>query len=178
MQNLPSWIPSPRSWVNAIALILFIIALQYAIAYLWVLVATVIELPPKVMFLLSVIIQLCPILLLAFIHHWLHRVLDTFFPESRLPETETVQGLFPGLMSWWEGLYGWLANHLSELIAFSIVWIFLPFPDGLNLLTLPKNEISPLLTMPIFLIVRVIFAAYLYQFEYLVHQRLIATGRE
>jgi hypothetical protein len=89
IQNWPTWIPAPRSWFNAIALILLMTGLQLAIAHLWVIIISLLTpLPPKAGILLSVIAQLCPIVVIAFIHNWLHRFLDIFFPESQLPEID------------------------------------------------------------------------------------------
>lgn len=181
MQNWPSWIPTLRFWVNAIALILLIIGLQYAIAYLGMIIFMLIHLLPRVifiklMYLFSLVAQLCPIIVVAFVHHWLHRFLDTFFPESRLPETELAPGVFPSLLSWWEGLYGLSVNIFSTVIAFGILGLFLPSPDLFNLFNLFKNEVTHLPTISIF--IKVIIAAYLYQFEYLVHQHLIAAARQ
>ncbi|MEH1844787.1 MAG: hypothetical protein V7L25_07215 [Nostoc sp.] len=180
MRNWPSWIPTPRFWVNAIALILLMIGLQYAIAYFWSIISILINFLPqsisvKFLYLLTLLAQLLPIVVVALVHHWLHRFLDSFFPESQLPQTEPTTGVFPGLISWWEGLYGWLVNILSLIIAFGIIMLFLPSPDLLNLFSLFKIQAQPLLIVQT--IIRVIIAAYLYQFEYLVHQRLIAAGR-
>ncbi len=181
MQNWPSWIPTPRFWVNAIALILLIIGLQHAIAYLGMIIFMLINLLPRLIFikliyLFSLVAQLSPIILVAFVHHWLHRFLDNFFPESRVTEIESAPGVFPSLLSWWEGLYGWSVNILSAVIAFGILGLFSPSPDLFNLLTLFKNEAPPLLTISN--LIQVIIAAYLYQFEYLVHQHLIAAARQ
>jgi hypothetical protein len=182
MQNLPAWIPTPRAWLNGFALVLLMTALQYGISYLWLLLSFLFPfLPdlPKLLFPLSVFFQLLPIFLIAFLHHWLHRALDQFFPESRIPGTEGVQGFFPGLMSWWEGLFGWLVNSLSSLIAFSLIWFLVPFPTTINLwFTIANSEILPLLREPLFVFAQFMTAAYLYQFEYLVHRHLMTTGRD
>ncbi|MDZ8183480.1 MAG: hypothetical protein RMX96_01275 [Nostoc sp. ChiSLP02] len=181
MQNWPSWIPTPRFWVNAIALILLINGLQHAFAYLGIIIILLINFLPKFIFvkliyLFSLVAQLSPIPAVAFVHHWLHRFLDRFFPESRIPETESAPGVFPGLISWWEGLYGWLVNILSTVIVFGILGLFLPSPDLFHFLNFFKAEGPPVLTIST--LFEVIIAAYLYQFEYLVHQHLIAAARQ
>ncbi len=181
MQSWPSWIPTPRFWVNAIALILLMIGFQYAIVYLWVIISILAHLLPqpifvKLAYLFSLLAQLFPIVLLAFVHHWLHRFLDSFFPESRLPETELATGVFPSFISWWSGLYGWVVNILSSVIAFGLIMLFSPSPDLLSVFTLFKTQGQSLLIVPT--LIRVLIAAYLYQFQYLVHQRLIAAGRQ
>lgn len=133
---------------------------------------------PKLLFPLSIFFQLLPIFLIAFLHHLLHRALDQFFPESRIPGTEGIRGFFPGLMSWWKGLFGWLVNSLSSLIAFSLIWFLVPFPKTFNLpFIISTSEILPLLREPLFVLTQFITATCLYQFEYLVHRHLMTIGR-
>jgi hypothetical protein len=176
--QLPEWIPAPRAWVNAVALIMLMIAWQYAIAYLYENVGlrmnSMIHLPWKVWCVLILLGLLSPILLVAFLHHWLHRLLDNFFPESKLPETQTVPETFPGVMSWWQGLYGWLVDILSTVIAFTLVVLFLPDNSMYYFLKLFSTEAIHWYTIPI--IIKVVIAACFYQFEYVLHQRLIAAA--
>lgn len=182
MQNLPNWIPTPRAWLNGFALVLLMTALQYGISYLWLLLSFLFPfLPdlPKLLVPLSVFFQVLPIFLIAFLHHWLHRALDQLFPESRIPGTEEIQGFFPSLMSWWEGLFGWLVNSLSSLIAFSLIWFLVPFPATINFGAIAANsDVLPFLRQPLFVFAQFIAATYLYQFEYLVHRHLMMTGRD
>jgi hypothetical protein len=175
----PSWIPAPRAWISAVALILLMLVWQHAIAYLWVIISLLINwwvhLPPKFWYLLSLFASLSPIFLVAFLHHWLHKLMDNFFPETRLPETETVPGVFPGVMSWWQGLYGWLVNVLATTIAYSIIALFSPQTELFNILSWFTQRTVHLHTATI--IIQIIIAAGLYQFEYVVHQRLIRAAR-
>ena len=81
---------------------------------------------------------------------------------------------FPGLMSWWEGLYGWLAIALMMIISTVIgIIIFSPgyYWSEMNDWWLGmKNFFNPLM------FIRLVCVTYLYQFEYLVRQHLIAVG--
>ncbi len=179
MQNLPVWIPYPRCWVNAIALILLMIGLQYALIPLWDILLLIIKYWYNVLYLFYLLSIVITISTVTFLHHWLHRFLDSFFPETRIPATDGEPGFFPNLFSWWQGLYGFLVNNLSTSIVICLIGIFLPkpdIPDAFNLLALTKFEIDTLTIIQI--ILQVIVAAYLYQIEYLVHQRLMAAGRE
>ncbi|BAZ10519.1 hypothetical protein NIES4071_23410 [Calothrix sp. NIES-4071] len=177
--QLPSLIPGARAWVNAVGLILLLLAWQYVLTQLYEHVILLINwrhISPKVWYVLLLLAFLSPIAVVAFAHHWMHRLLDNFFPESKLPETETVPGTFPGIMSWWQGLFGWVAKLISSAIAYTTLALFLSdnalsyyflkfFTDGWNVWRV----------VPI--IIQIIIAAFLYQFEYSVNQRLIAAAR-
>lgn len=172
-----SWFPLPRSWVNAIALVLLMAGFQHLSSYLWWLISWIITFFPKFIYLVYLIITFSPILLIAIVHHWLHQLLDQFFPESRLSVPETNQSLFPGLLSWWEGLYGWLVNHLSTILSWAILGVFLPFSHNASVMQFSPWSLSNLMgqAQPLFslsLLIQIIFAALFYQFEFKVQQRL------
>jgi hypothetical protein len=130
------------------------------------------------------LISIFPILLISFLHHWLHQFLDNFFPESKIPGEDEVKGLFPNLFSWWQGVYGWLVINLSITIAIYILGIFLPSTQllsaqapSVDILTAKVyNAFAAGFSIPK-LIIQIIVAAYLYQLEFLIQQRLIAAGR-
>ncbi|MBD0265136.1 MAG: hypothetical protein ICV78_21160 [Tolypothrix sp. Co-bin9] len=174
------WFPLPRAWVNAIALILLMIAWRYVLGYIWenigLRINSLINIPWKVSYILLLFSLVSPIFVVAFAHHWSHRLLDNYFPESRLPETETVSGVFPGVMSWWQGLYGWLVSTLSTAIAYTLIALFLPEQAIFYFLKFFIIEATRWQTIPI--IIQIIIAACLYQFEYVVYQRLIAAARQ
>jgi hypothetical protein len=181
MQNW-SWIPVPRSWVIAIAVILTMAGFQHLLGYLWWLISWLITIFPRFIYIIYLLITISPIVLLASLHHWLHQLLDQLFPESRLPNQETATGGFPGLMSWWEGLYGWLVNHLSMIFSWAVLGIFLPLPSTTSILQFSPWSLTNLLNQvkPFFIItllLQIIFAAFFYQFEYNVQQHLIVSGR-
>ncbi|MBK5648469.1 MAG: hypothetical protein I4N51_16460 [Acinetobacter sp.] len=177
--QLPSLIPGARAWVNAVGLILLLLAWQYVLTQIYEHIILVINwryISPKVLYVLLLLAFLSPIAVVAFAHHWMHRLLDNFFPESKLPETETVPGTFPGIISWWQGLFGWIAKLISSAIAYTTLALFLSenalayyflkfFTAGWDI-----GRVVPIL-------IQIIIAAFLYQFEYAVNQRLIAAAR-
>ena len=123
---------------------------------------------------LYLLIILAPIAIIAIAHHILHFCLDLFFPDIQTPEMSVRKYWFPGLMSWWEGLYGWLAIVLTMIISTVIgVIIFSPnyYLSQMSDWWLGmKNFFNPLM------FIRLVCVAYLYQFEHLVRQHLIAVG--
>ncbi len=175
MQNWPRWIPTPRSWLNAIALILLVIGLRYALIAIFMIFAVITQPPAKYGYLFSLIVQLSPILIVSITHHWLHRFLDNFFPDTRVSERVTQQGLFPDLISWWEGFYGWFVSSLSDMIILCIFGFFSPETEVFNFFTLSQFQLETQQIIP--MIIRVIIVAYLYNLQYLVHQHLMAAGR-
>ncbi len=101
--QLPSLIPGARAWVNALGLILLLLAWQYVLTSIYEHIILLINwrhVPARVWYVLLLLALLSPIAVVAFAHHWMHRLSDNFFPESKLPDTETVPGTFPGIMSW------------------------------------------------------------------------------
>jgi hypothetical protein len=177
--QLPTLIPGARAWVNAIGLVLLILAWQYVLGQIYQHILSIIDwrrINPKIWYILLLMALLSPIVVVAFAHHWVHKLLDSFFPESKLPDTEIVPGTFPGIMSWWQGLFGWVVEMISSAIAFICLAIFLAdqdllyffvnfFRQGLNVQRV---------TITVF---EIIIAAFLYQFEFAVNQRLIIAAR-
>lgn len=181
MNNWPTWIPNPGSWINAILLTLLMGAFAFSINltgqlgyFLQRNLSSGLGLSFGVLAILS------PILVIAVAHHLLHLVLDRFFPGTQSPEMGRTEGLFPGLISWWEGLYGWLVIVLSIVLSIAIVGVFFPSDSsGYALLHYMQMLFSwhrseYILSGPT--IGRTIVAAYLYQFEHLVRCRLRAVG--
>jgi hypothetical protein len=129
---------------------------------------------PKLGVWVFIFASLSPILLIAFVHHWLHQFMDTYYPNTQSPEMSGTQGFFPGLMSWWEGLYGWLVISLAGLLSSIILVIFLPPPNVLSDLRYFWTQTVNLFSVSTLL--RLVISAYLYQFEYLVRQHLMTVG--
>ncbi len=189
MANSPRWVPSPqlpslipglRAWVNGLALIFLLLVWQYILTSLYEHVVLIINwsrLPAKFWYVTLLLALLSPIAVIAFAHHWLHRLLDNFFPESKLPDTETVPGTFPGVMSWWQGFFGWSVKTISAAIAYSILALFLS-EDAIfyYFLRFFTNRVTGWQIIPI--VIQIIIAACLYQFEYVVYQRLITAARK
>ncbi|WP_421658023.1 hypothetical protein [Leptothermofonsia sp. ETS-13] len=179
MQN---WFPLPRSWVIAIVVVLLMAGCQHLSGYLWWLISWLINFFPKFIYIFYLLITFSPIVLIAFLHHWLHQLLDQFFPESQLPGSEPVQGSFPSLISWWEGFYSWVVNHLSAILSWALLGLFLPFPTQVSIMQFSPWSLSYLLNrgQPLWLVslsLQIVFAAYFYEFEYAVQRRWV-MGRE
>jgi hypothetical protein len=132
------------------------------------------ETSPKLRFLLYFAALLSPILVIAVTHHLLHIILDRYAPSSRSPGMSQTEGLVPSLMSWWEGFYGWMAIALAVVVSSMIQVISLASFNSLYDLLAWWDELRDLFTLPT--LYRVITAAYLYQFEYLVRHHLMAVG--
>ncbi|MBD2683178.1 MULTISPECIES: hypothetical protein [Nostoc] len=171
----PLWFPYPSSWLKALILALFLRVIifvidstskvGYRIAYF------VNSLELFVMF--TILLILSPIIIISFTHHCLHLLLSRFISEIQAPEIGKTQGFFPGIMSWWEGLYAWLVIVISTLIAIFFCTIFLPssnitYSQSLEYYGNFHNKI-----IGIFGFFYIFAAALVYQIEYLVRQRII-----
>ncbi|MDZ8108922.1 MAG: hypothetical protein RM338_25315 [Nostoc sp. DedQUE12a] len=173
----PLWFPYPSSWLKALILALFLRVIifvidstgkvGYRIAYF------VNSLELFVMF--TILLILSPIIIISFTHHCLHLLLSRFISEIQAPEIGKTQGFFPGIMSWWEGLYAWLVIVISTLIAIFFCTIFLPssnitYTQSLEYYRNFHNKI-----IVIFGFFYIFAAALVYQIEYLVRQRIISA---
>ena len=194
------------SWLiyfMAVAISLIIAALpqfiQYIISGIFSLVLSILG---HLVNLISPLVLLLPIPIIAFAHHYLYSLLDRYYPDIASAERGRITGYFPGLVSWWHGLYGLLVIILAMLISDSVlsIWPWLSF-NSVNCGFLSISDISDIevfaggrvgiwvqialmiLVQPIYspvmrLVIWVIAAAYLYQFESKVRQHLIATASE
>ena len=129
-----------------------------------------------------------PIVVVAFAHHYLNLLLERYFPEISLPEMPKVEGFIPGFLSWWEGIYGLVVIILSYLASDTVLTIIPFFNQDIS--SLDFAMMNPLYTWfniafqlykPIYnpiarLLIWVITAAYLYQFEARFRQYLISVG--
>ena len=186
MKNWPVWIPYPGSWLSALFLLLLGSGLTYAAAWLLHLGTALGQISPRLATLVWFLAMLSPIALIAIAHHFLHLLLDRFFPDTQLLEVGKTEGPLPSLMSWWEGLYGWLILVLAPLITMGILGTFFfsstSFASELHKALKILTEIFSswdnarhILRLPTLLWIAI--AAYLYQFQHLAHQRLMALGR-
>jgi hypothetical protein len=173
MRNWPSWIPDPNAWTSAILLILLMRGLAVVLRAIVQMGDFLIHPSPKLGFFLWMFASLSPILLIAVVHHWLYRFLDHYSPTTRSPEMVGTEGFFPSLMSWWEGLYGWMVLALSALASNALLIIVLPTPKVIYNIYQFWAQTGNLLTVSTLL--QVIAAAYLYHFEYLVRQHLLSV---
>lgn len=175
MNKWPAWIPNPNAWMSAILLILLARGLAVVIRIIFQMGGSLMEVSPKLKILLYFAALLSPILVVTLTHHWLHVFLDRFYPNTVSPEIGRTQGLLPSLMSWWEGLYGWMALSLAFLVSnFILAMLFSPSFKSLYGMLEWWDELRDLFT--VYTLVRVITAAYIYQFEHLVRHHLMSVG--
>lgn len=129
-----------------------------------------------------------PIVVVAFAHHYLNLLLERYFPEISLPEMPKVEGFIPSFLSWWEGIYGLAVIILSYLVSDTVLTIIPFFNQDISPLDFATMnrlyiwfDIALQLYKPIYtpiarLLIWVITAAYLYQFEARFRQYLISVG--
>jgi hypothetical protein len=177
MRNWPTWLPTPKAWVSAIGIIVLMNAVQHLEGYLWTILLPIIETFPSTIYILSLVGPMLPILVVSFVHHWVGQSLDTYFPESRIAGEAPIHGIFPGLLSWWKGLYGLIVIYFSLFLMIIVLGIFTPFPDYSRALSFANSGIEPELSRIFPIVIRTTIAAYLYYFEYLVHLKIAADAR-
>jgi hypothetical protein len=173
----PVWFPYPSSWFKSFILALlfrvitFVVQntgkIGFKIAYF--------AKSPELLVIFFVIATLSPILVITFTHHLFHLLLRRFFPEFQAPEMSEIQGFSPRIISYWEGLYGWLVTVISSLIAIMVTTISLPlfnlsYENPVEL----YNEFEQNVIL-IFGCTWISVGAVIYQIEFLFKRRLIAV---
>ncbi|MCJ8282775.1 MAG: hypothetical protein MJK14_23935 [Rivularia sp. ALOHA_DT_140] len=179
--RLPYWLPNVRSWFNAVALILLMIGIGYLMDYAADIISILVNKAPWLLGTFLFLLFAFPIITIAFLHHWLHTFLDVFFPDSRFPEDELQAGWFPSIFSWWEAVFGWTSYVLASVFVLFFLGIFSSYSNLFHLLSVWGQNLSTYdfsLPSARFTILQIIVAACLYQLEYLVRQRLVATSRQ
>ncbi|BAZ05164.1 hypothetical protein [Calothrix sp. NIES-3974] len=180
MRNSITWFPYPRSWVNAIALLAIFFGLQYAINPLLQIMQWISVFWPNVWSIFYLIILLTPIIIIAFLHHWFHKILDQFVPDTRVVEVDGQSTIFPNLFSWWQGIYGLFVGAFAYIFALAVIGFIFSFGD---IMAAIQNQIArptPITLNPIDItqfIIRIVCIAYLYHIEFLVQQQLINSSR-
>jgi hypothetical protein len=177
MRTLPSWIPNFNAWMSAILLLLILRFIKFALREFLEYTGY------KIMQLLSfnsnlalhLLIILSPIIVIAIAHNLLHIALDLFLPDIQTPEMSTRKHWFPGLMSWWEGLYGWLAITITMIV--STILLIMIFSPAYYLSEISLWWYGNLKLFSPLILIQLVNIAYLYQFEQLVRQHLISVGR-
>ncbi|MEP0855976.1 hypothetical protein [Trichocoleus sp. DQ-U1] len=171
-----AWFPYPSSWLKAFVLILLmsgltaIVRMTNTVGYV---TARIVD-SPSLFSVFGILALLSPIAAIAFAHHFLHLFINQFFPSIQAPEVGKIQGLRPGLLSWWEGLYGWLAIVLATLITLILFIFFLPlFNLSYNTLYVNNNRWSETI-QAIIAVFWISSAAFIYQIDFLMKQRLIS----
>ena len=149
--------------------------------------------------LISPFILLLPIPIIAFAHHYLYFLLDRFYPDLDVTERGRITGYFPGIVSWWHGLFALVVVIFAMLVSDSVLSILpLLIRNTADCFTSQISDINAyattrvefwvqialnILRQPIYspflrLIIWVVTAAYMYQFEFMFKQHLIATNGE
>ena len=176
MRNLPDWIPNFNAWMSAILLLLLVRGIKFVLraAFTRVNYDLLNLFSHKSYALLYLLVLLSPILAIAIAHNLLHLFLDRYVPDVQTPEVPVSRSVFPGLMSWWEGLYGWLAIAITTIASTAILLVLFSPHYYLSEINSWWLGTSSFFNPMVF--IRLVCAAYLYQFEHLVRQHLIAVG--
>ncbi|MEH1950198.1 MAG: hypothetical protein V7K77_25060 [Nostoc sp.] len=176
----PLWFPYPSSWLKALILTLFLRVIIFIVQNTGKLGYDIIYFvhSPELFFIFTILLILSPIPIISLTHHCLHLLISRFISEIQAPEIGRAQGLLPGIMSWWEGLYAWLVIVISILIAavFSIILIPLFYPSynrQIEYYTQIQN-INNNIGL-IFGLFYISVSALIYQIEYLVRYRIISA---
>ena len=178
-QNWPVWIPNLNALMSAVLLVLLIEGIKFFLEYIFPFEGLLIILPPNLKLILYAATLLSPIIVVAIAHHWLNLVLDRFFPNITTSEMGKAEGILPGLISWWEGLYGCMAIYFSNIVIL-LVEIILN-PDAINSEFYLMHDllawwdiIIGWFTIPN--LVRLVTIAYLYQFDNVYRNHLMSLG--
>lgn len=173
----PSWLPYPSCWLKSFVLMLFLRTIMFVgenLVRFGYNFGRFIN-SPELFAIFAILALLSPIVIISVTHHYLHLLLGRFIAEIQAPEVGDVKGLVPKLMSWWEGLYGWLVITLSTLMAFLLCTFILPifnlsYTEPLETYTKFQEQI-----IVVFGILWLIIGALIYQIDYLVKGRLISV---
>jgi hypothetical protein len=169
----PKWFPYPSSWLNALLLGLLAgmnICVARAVFMTGARLAYMTN-NPDLLIPLVCLTLLSPIGAIAIVHHIIHLFLSRYAPKLQAPEIGNVTGVFPRLMSWWEGIWGCAAIAIATIGTLLIGWFIQPM-FNINYQALIQNSdverFGAALT-----IIWLTISAYLYQCFYLVEQRII-----
>jgi hypothetical protein len=174
----PVWFPYPTSWLKSIFIAFLlgiigrIIVLSGNIGYKIASWAN----SPSLFIIVSILILISPVFIITFIHHIFHILIKKLFPKIQSPEMRNVEGFIPGIISFWEGLYGWLVIWLSSLIAFFLTILTMPMSriELYNLSRYYSNYEQTLTT--VFGVIWIITGALIYQVDFLVKKRLLSIS--
>lgn len=181
LQNFywPLWFPYPSSWLKALIMTLFMRVIIFIVKNTGKLGYDIIYFvhSPELFLIFTILLILSPIPIISLTHHCLHLLISRFISEIQAPEIGRTQGLLPGIMSWWEGLYGWLVIAISTLISFLFYIIIIPlfnpnYDRQVEYYTQVENINNVILMFGLFYISA---GALIYQIEYLVRHRIISA---
>jgi hypothetical protein len=171
------WIPYPTSWLKAFILAVILPVVTYLIGVQDRTGSSIVYISKSINILIisGLISLLSPIAIISFIHHFFHLFVGNLIPSIQAPEVGKVKGFTPKLISWWEGLYGWLVIVLSTLIASCLIFIFVPESIVFESRIYHQVSTANQLITSAFATLWTINAALLYQFEYLFKRHLIKS---
>ncbi len=148
----------PTALVSAVLLYVLLAVLGAVVASIvpWLLEFG--EEHPRLAALIWLGLLLSPVYAVAVGHHVVHAVLDGVDPARR----KHARGLFPGVPSWWAGVYGWLVTVMSTLVAaFLMSALFPPRSLFASLASMVPHDASVTVHTAIW----IACATLLYQFE-------------
>ncbi|BAY14771.1 hypothetical protein NIES21_05290 [Anabaenopsis circularis NIES-21] len=172
------WFPYPTSWLKALTLAIFLRVIIFVVEKAGKISYYIIDFTKSIELsvILCILIILSPILLIAFTHHFLHLFISHFLSKIQAPEVGKMQGLLPGLISCWEGLYGWLVIIISGLIAVLCFTFFMPvFNISYNQAIVDYTEYQRNIITGLFGTFYISTASAIYHIEYLVKCRYISV---
>ncbi|WP_353930727.1 hypothetical protein WJM97_21060 [Okeanomitos corallinicola TIOX110] len=176
----PIWFPYPNSWLKALFIALFLRVIAFVFTNTGELGFKIASFTnsPELLIIFSILAVISPIFVITFTHHIFHVIIGKFFPSIQAPEIGKTQVFMPGIVSIWEGLYGWMAIVLSTLISFLFIIIFFPI-SNLNLYQSVEfyTEFQETITV-IFGSIWIITVALLYQIDFLFKRRLLFVSLE
>lgn len=172
----PAWFPYPSSWLYALVLgLLFFCTIAF-----WVRVGITLGISPgdanDIALALTILPPglLSPILTVAVVHHLLG------FITSQIPGLQSSEvknkRIFPGIISWWEGIWAWTSIILSLIMSMLVGIVVSMLSGQLIPLITSQRQISNQDSETFGLILTVawfVTAAYLCQIHYLAKQRLL-----
>ncbi|MEH1820072.1 MAG: hypothetical protein V7L31_13495 [Nostoc sp.] len=176
----PLWFPYPTSWLKALILTLFLRVIIFVVNNTGKVGYRIVYFvdSPELFAIFTILLILSPIPIISFTHHCLHLLISRFISEIQAPEIGRTQGLLPGIMSWWEGLYAWLVIVISTLVAALFSTILIPlfnpsYARPIEYYTQIQNINNNVIL--IFGIFYISAGALVYQIEYLVRHRIISA---
>ena len=187
LQNFywPLWFPYPTTWLKSLILTLFLRVIIFVVnntGKVGYRIAYFVQ-SPEFFAIFTILLILSPIPIISFTHHCLHLLISRFISEIQAPEIGRTQGLLPGIISWWEGLYAWLVIAISTLVAALFSTILLPlfnpsYARPIEYYTQIQNINNNIIL--IFGLFYISAGALVYQIEYLVRRRIISayTGKK
>jgi len=174
----PVWLPYPSSWLQALLILLLASLGTYcmrATGLFGLRLSEMIERPEPFLFF-GILALLSPIVWITLCHHLVHLAIARYLPSLRSGEMDDPVKTWPDLMSWWDGLYGWMVAALSTMVSLGVFVLFLPSMEVDFVGDRPYLE-SPDAIASVAGSVWLICAAYLYQLETLVQQRIRAASQ-